>query len=72
MVKSTLRFRKRCLLALYGYYDLDSYISDKNLNCFIWRDEKADEKFLRYKKFINKISTSNKLEVEIIGKYQKQ
>lgn len=66
MVKSTLRFRKRCLLALYGYYDLDSYISDKNLNCFIWRDEKADEKFLRYKKFINKISTSNKLEVEII------
>lgn len=71
-VKSPLRFRKSCLLVLYGYYDLDPYISDKNLNCFIWRDEKADEKFIRYKKFINKISTSNRLEIEIIGKYQKK
>ena len=66
-VSQLFRFRKRWLLALYGYLDLDRYISDKNLNCFIWKDENADKKFRRYLRFINRITSLRRLEIEIIG-----
>lgn len=66
-VSHPFRFRKRWLLALYGYLDLDRYISDKNLNCFVWKDENADKKFKRYLRFINRITSLRRLEIEIIG-----
>lgn len=61
-------WQKRILLFITGFIDLNRYISDKNMNCFIWRDSDADIKFFRYKKFINKISVFSRLEIEIIGK----
>ena len=55
---------KRVLLSLYGYRDLNPYVSDKNVNTFIWRDEKAEQKFERYKEFMGKAYENLMIEVE--------
>ena len=54
---------KRMSLWLYGYRDLNDYISDKQMNTFVWRDGKAEQKFDRYKEFMAKVF--NKLTIEI-------
>lgn len=56
--------QKRMLLWLYGYKDLDQYISDKNLNIFVWRDEYAESAFERYKQFMSKVFCNLELEIE--------
>lgn len=56
--------QKRMLLWLYGEGDLDHYISDKNLNIFIWRDRKAEQAFERYKQFMSKIYHGLEIEIE--------
>lgn len=55
---------KSLLLRLYGYYDLNPYISDKNVNTFVWRDEKAEQKFERYKEFMGKVYDELVIEIE--------
>ncbi|KAA5408701.1 FAD-binding protein [Bacteroides cellulosilyticus] len=56
---------KYILLFIYGKLELSRYISDYSLNRFVWIDEQADEKFWLYKLFIERISNSPQLEIEI-------
>ncbi len=56
--------RKKLLLLLYGYRDLDKYISNKNINTFVWRDKDAEEKFYRYKEFMGKVYDDLAIEIE--------
>ena len=55
---------KRFLLFLYGYRDLNPYVSDKNINTFIWKDSLAEEKFTRYKKFMASVYDDLSIEIE--------
>lgn len=55
---------KRILLFLYGYRDLTDYISDKQINTFVWHDSKADQKFVRYKEFMAKVYKNLTIEIE--------
>lgn len=59
--------RNRYLFNLWGYEDLSRYVSDKNINTFIWRDNKADIVFPRYIEFMNKYAKCEKLEIEILN-----
>lgn len=56
--------QKRMLLWLYGFKDLDQYISDKNLNIFVWSDRKAEHVFKRYKQFMSKVYKDLEIEIE--------
>lgn len=51
----------------YGYEDIRSYISDKNINTFIWKDEKSVDAFERYKGLMSKIFINPISEIEIKG-----
>ena len=57
-------FYKRMLLGLYGYQDLSPYISDRQLNTFVWRDKEAEMKFVRYKQFMNEVFDDLLQEIE--------
>lgn len=59
--------RKIIFLRVYNYLNLKEYISDYNLNCFVWKDSKADELFWTYDIFLSKIYKKKKLEIEIKG-----
>lgn len=56
--------QKKMLLWLYGYKDLAPYVSDRNVNTFVWRDEKAEQMFAKYKEFIGKVFDNAVLEIE--------
>lgn len=58
------QLKKKLLLRFYGYEDLDSYISDKQINTFIWRDADAEAKFVRYKEFMSRVFDNLTLEIE--------
>lgn len=58
------RIYKQCLLWLYGYRDLNRYISDKKMNTFVWRDSNAEQKFVRYKDFMGKVFEGLTIEIE--------
>lgn len=55
---------KRMLLWLYGYKDLDQYISDKNINTFVWGDKDAEQAFERYKQFMSQVYKNLEIEIE--------
>ena len=55
---------KQSLLRLYGYQRIDAYVSDKNVNTFVWRDEQAELMFPIYKEMMNKIYNHATLEIE--------
>ncbi len=57
--------QKRLMLIVYGYKHLDKYISDKNINTYIWQDANAELLFEDYKKFINTVFKKAILEIEI-------
>ena len=56
--------QKKAILLLYGYCELDSYCSDRQINTFIWKDEKAEEMFERYKEMMNKVYKDLQIEIE--------
>jgi hypothetical protein len=58
------RAQKKMLLWLYGYKDLAPYVSDRNVNTFVWRDERAEQMFSKYKEFIGKVFDDAVLEIE--------
>ncbi len=58
------RVFKHVLLALYGYKDLDNYISDRQINTFVWQDAEAEQKFARYKEFMGKVFKDIIIEIE--------
>jgi UDP-N-acetylenolpyruvoylglucosamine reductase len=62
--KNQAFLNKTLMLFLYGYFDLLKYVSDKNLNTFIWRDAEAEMKFERYKKFMNEVHSELTMEIE--------
>lgn len=66
-IGSSRKMMKDVLLTLYGYRQLDPYVSDKNVNTFIWRDDRAEQMFGVYKEFMGKVH--NKLTIEIEEKY---
>ena len=55
---------KKGLLRLYGYHWINAYVSDKNVNTFVWRDEQAEQIFPIYKEMMNKIYNHATLEIE--------
>ena len=55
---------KYFLLRMYGYSDLEHYISNRNINTFIWQDSEAEVKFERYKEFMGKVFKDLKIEIE--------
>lgn len=63
-LKNKKLIHKRMLLWLYGYSDLSLYISDKQINTFVWRDADAEQKFVRYKEFMGKVFDDLIQEVE--------
>lgn len=58
------RAQKKMLLWLYGYKNLAPYVSDRNVNTFVWRDEKAEQMFAKYKEFIGRVFDDAILEIE--------
>ena len=56
--------QKLLLLNLYGYQDIIPYVSDRNVNTFVWRDEGAEQMFAIYKEFIGKVFDDAVLEIE--------
>lgn len=58
------KVQKRLLLCLYGYKDLNRYISDKTINTFVWRDVYAEQAFERYKSFMSKVFKDLEIEIE--------
>lgn len=62
--KNKKLIHKRMLLWLYGYFDLNPYISDKQLNTFVWQDANAEQKFGRYKEFMGKVFEGLTIEIE--------
>ena len=56
--------QKLSLLWLYGYRDLSLYVSDKNVNIYIWKDERAEMLFARYKQFVNEVFNRAEIEIE--------
>jgi UDP-N-acetylmuramate dehydrogenase len=58
------RIYKQVLLNIYGYTDLNNYISDKQLNTFVWRDGESEKMFVRYKEFMGKVFKSLTIEIE--------
>lgn len=55
---------KRTVLALYGCRNLNKYVSDRQINTFIWRDEKAESAFERYKEMMNRVYENLQIEIE--------
>lgn len=56
--------QKKAILLFYGYRNLDDYCSDRQINTFIWKDEKAEVMFERYKKIMNKVYDKPVIEIE--------
>lgn len=70
--KSSTAISIRLLLFLYGYSDLRNYISNKNINTFIWKqreNENLQNCFFRYMNFMNEVYLAPRLEIEIKGNY---
>lgn len=56
--------QKKIVLFLYGYNDLNKYISNRQINTFIWKDYMAEKKFVRYKEMMNKVYKNMTIEIE--------
>lgn len=59
------KVKKNVLLLCYGYRTLEKYISDRNLNTFIWRDGEAESYFGLYEEFMKKTNKQLTMEIEI-------
>lgn len=60
-----LLIKQKIHYSFLGYSCLISYVSSKSPNCFIWKDEGADEIFHLYKKYMKLIYKAENLEIEI-------
>ena len=57
--------RKKLTCLLYGAKKVSKYISDKRMNCFIWKDEDADSAFSEYVTMMDNVYNSSTLEIII-------
>lgn len=62
--------KRNIICLLNGLWDIRDYISKKNFNCFIWKDDKADEAFLRYRSFVQNTAKDNQIEIETINRIE--
>lgn len=63
------RLERKVFFSLAGFPSLSYYVDAIQPNCFIWRDEKADEIFFnQYLPFMKKYYKAEDLEIEILGK----
>lgn len=58
-------FKKRVLLKISGYLELEPYICDKSLIIYMWNGEEADKLFPVYCDFAKRILHTTDLEIEI-------
>ena len=63
--RNLYRVYKNFILNITNYGYLTPYVSDKNINCFIWTDDNADAKFDDYCNFMRKYNKSKQLEIEV-------
>jgi UDP-N-acetylenolpyruvoylglucosamine reductase len=59
------KLTKYSILIIFNFRGGYRYVSDYNIGCFVWRDEKADEAFIKYRSFMERISKFPQLEIEI-------
>lgn len=59
------RLSKSLILILYGKCYLSKYISDKRMQCYLWKDHKADEYFDDYLDLIRRVYKRSSIEIEI-------
>ena len=57
--------KRDIICVLNGLWTIRQYISERNFNCFIWKDDKADEAFFQYKSKVSQISQKEQTEIEI-------
>ncbi|MCQ2218821.1 MAG: FAD-binding protein [Paludibacteraceae bacterium] len=63
------RLERNVFFSLAGFPSLSHYVDAIQPNCFIWRDEKADDVFFnQYLPFMKKYYKAEDLEIEILGK----
>ena len=60
-----LKIQKQLYLRLQNKMQLARYISNKNMNTYLFLDEGADKQFLEYVNFIHTIYAQPILEIEI-------
>ncbi len=63
-VKNDRALDKHLLLMLYGYTSLSPYISERNVNTFVWRDHVAEALFETYKQFMSEVYDNLTIEIE--------
>lgn len=59
------RLSKSLILILYRKSYLSEYISDKRMNCYIWKDTEADKYFEDYLDLMRKVYQHTSIEIEI-------
>lgn len=59
------KYIKKNILIFYGRRDLFNYISDYNINCFIWKDDNADKYFKKYVNLLKSVFYMEKDQLEI-------
>lgn len=57
------RFRKKLTCFVYNELTVEKYISDKRMDCFIWKDEGADAAYPLYLKMMEKVYVGCSLEI---------
>jgi len=60
------KWSKYIILLWYRAICLSPYISDRNVNCYIWKDEQADLYFEKYVQLFTRVSQCHEIEIEII------
>lgn len=56
-------FKKRIICSIYGAKKIERYISNKRVNCFIWKDEYADYAYPSYLKMMCKVYDNCSVEI---------
>lgn len=61
------RTLKKLILFMYDRSYLDKYISDKRMQCFLWKDENSDLYFEQYLELLRDIYKKSFIEIQIKG-----
>lgn len=61
------KLRVRLIKLFWGFGQVNQYISKYGINCFIWKDEKADRYFNTYLEKIHENTIKRELEIDIKG-----
>jgi UDP-N-acetylmuramate dehydrogenase len=59
-----VKARRNLFLRAVGAGGLERYVSEFGFNCFLWKDDEADEAFLKYVEFVRSKTDSVTMEIE--------